>query len=93
MERFCDELRWERERRQVSIDKICEETKVVLISYVFGSRLPPSGKCVTTKEELRKLSRGTRELACYVVEVCPNCSWNHLARTFAVGGRARSSSS
>jgi Family of unknown function (DUF5318) len=72
---------------------ICEETKVVLISYVFGSRLPPSGKCVTTKEELRKLSRGARELACYVVEVCPNCSWNHLARTFAVGGRARSSSS
>ncbi|MEO6981924.1 MAG: helix-turn-helix transcriptional regulator [Edaphobacter sp.] len=28
MERFCDELRWERERRQVSIQKICEETKV-----------------------------------------------------------------
>ncbi|WP_158791038.1 RodZ family helix-turn-helix domain-containing protein [Granulicella sp. L60] len=28
MERFCDELRWERERRQVSIDTICEETKV-----------------------------------------------------------------
>jgi cytoskeletal protein RodZ len=28
MERFCDELRWERERRQVSIETICEETKV-----------------------------------------------------------------
>jgi cytoskeleton protein RodZ len=28
MERFCDELRWERERRHVSIEKICEETKV-----------------------------------------------------------------
>ena len=28
MERFCDELRWERERRKVSIEKICEETKV-----------------------------------------------------------------
>jgi cytoskeleton protein RodZ len=28
MERFCDELRWERERRQVSIEKICDETKV-----------------------------------------------------------------
>jgi cytoskeleton protein RodZ len=28
MERFCDELRWERERRQVSIEKISEETKV-----------------------------------------------------------------
>lgn len=28
MERFCDELRWERERRKVSIEAICEETKV-----------------------------------------------------------------
>ncbi len=28
MERFCDELRWERERRKVSIEKISEETKV-----------------------------------------------------------------
>jgi cytoskeleton protein RodZ len=28
MERFGDELRWERERRKVSIEKICEETKV-----------------------------------------------------------------
>jgi cytoskeleton protein RodZ len=28
MERFCDELRWERERRQVSIENICAVTKV-----------------------------------------------------------------
>ncbi len=28
MERFCDELREERERRQVSIEKICAETKI-----------------------------------------------------------------
>lgn len=28
MERFCDELRWEREQRKVSIEAICEETKV-----------------------------------------------------------------
>ena len=64
---------------------ICEETKVVLVSYVFGDRLPPGGKCVTSQQELAKLSRAARELACYVVEVCPNCSWNHLARTFMVG--------
>ena len=25
---------------------------------------------------------GGDELACYVVEVCPSCRWNHLARTF-----------
>ena len=34
MERFCDELRWERERRKVSIDKICEETKVASRHFV-----------------------------------------------------------
>jgi cytoskeletal protein RodZ len=28
MERFWDELRWERERRQVSIETICEQTKI-----------------------------------------------------------------
>jgi cytoskeletal protein RodZ len=28
MKRFCDELRLERERRQVSIETICEQTKV-----------------------------------------------------------------
>jgi cytoskeleton protein RodZ len=28
MERFCDELRWERERRKVSIETICDQTKV-----------------------------------------------------------------
>jgi cytoskeleton protein RodZ len=28
MERFCDELRWERERRKVSIETICDQTKI-----------------------------------------------------------------
>ncbi len=28
MEKFCDELRWAREQRKISIESICEETKV-----------------------------------------------------------------
>ena len=28
MEKFCDELRWAREQRKISIETICEETKV-----------------------------------------------------------------
>jgi cytoskeletal protein RodZ len=28
MEKFCDELRWQREQRKVSIETICERTKV-----------------------------------------------------------------
>lgn len=63
---------------------ICEETTVVLVTYVFGPRMPAHGKCVTTKTEMQRLAKGTDELACYVVEVCPLCSWNHLARTFLI---------
>lgn len=66
---------------------ICEDAKLRLVSYVFGPRLPPSGTCVTSKRELSKLSKTARDLACYVVEVCPLCAWNHLARSFAVTSR------
>ncbi|HZT64539.1 MAG TPA: DUF5318 family protein [Acidimicrobiales bacterium] len=69
---------------------ICEQAEVVLVSYAFGPRLPPSGQCVTSSAELTRLARRAHELACYVVEVCPECAWNHLARSFPVGHRRRS---
>ena len=72
---------------------ICEEAYLVHVSYVFGSRLPPQGRCISSRDELAKLARRPTVLACYVVEVCTECSWNHLSRTFPVGGRARRSSS
>jgi hypothetical protein len=65
---------------------ICEDANVVLLTYVFGPKMPPGGKCVTTKAELKALSRGGGDLAAYVVEVCPACKWNHLARTFLITG-------
>ena len=71
---------------------ICEEANVVLVSYVFGAGLPSSGHCVTSKAELAKASRRGSDLACYVVEVCPDCAWNHLAHTFHLGGRRRATS-
>lgn len=63
---------------------ICEDANVVLVSYVFGPRMPAQGKVVTTSAEVKRLAQLGAELACYVVEVCPACSWNHLARTFVV---------
>jgi hypothetical protein len=64
---------------------ICEDENVVLVTYAFGSRLPAHGRCITTKGELAKLGRQSGPVACYVVEVCPGCAWNHLARSFSVG--------
>jgi hypothetical protein len=67
---------------------ICEEAHVVLVTYVFGPRMPASGRCVTTKQELQALTRTSGgDLAAYVVEVCPSCKWNHLARTFLLPAR------
>lgn len=68
---------------------ICEETNVVLVTYAFGSGLGAGGHCVSTKSDLSKLSARTSELVCYVVEVCPECSWNHLTRSFHLTGRRR----
>ena len=70
---------------------ICEGAALSLVSYVFGGRLPAHGRCLSSRSELRKLSERSTPLTCYVVEVCPDCSWNHLSRTFPVGGRAAAS--
>ena len=59
------------------------------VTYVFGPRLPAHGRCPATATELARLCRRTDEVACYVVEVCPECAWNHLARTYPAGGRYR----
>jgi hypothetical protein len=69
---------------------ICEDSHVVLVTYVFGPRMPASGRCVTTKQEMQALSRANGDLAAYVVEVCPSCRWNHLARTFLLPSSAPS---
>jgi hypothetical protein len=64
---------------------ICEECEVVLVTYAFGSRLPAGGRCVTTAKEMNQLARRSTPVSCYVVEVCPECAWNHLTRVFQVG--------
>ena len=68
---------------------ICGAERTVHVTYVFGSRLPKNGRCPTTPTELARLCRRTDEVVVYVVEVCPKCSWNHLARMYPAGGRHR----
>lgn len=65
---------------------ICEG-ELALVTYVFGSRLPASGRCITKLDELSKMDRAPEERAAYVVEVCSDCAWNHLVRCFPVGRR------
>lgn len=66
---------------------VCEVDQVVMVTYVFGPGLPAGGRCVTTLAQMARLNRRSTVLAGYVVEVCPGCGWNHLARSHPVGGR------
>jgi Family of unknown function (DUF5318) len=65
---------------------ICEEDRLVHVSFAFGSRLPPGGRCLASAREEARLSRRSEPASCYVVEVCPSCSWNHLSRMYVLGG-------
>jgi hypothetical protein len=63
---------------------ICEESKLSIVTYVFGHGLPASGKCVTTAKEMRQLRRSAGEQTAYVVEACPECRWHHLLRVLPI---------
>jgi len=58
------------------------------VSYVYGDGAKaPNGRLVASAAELRKLGRKHDELRCYDVEVCLECSWNYMIRTYYVGRR------
>ena len=70
---------------------ICEGDDLVLVTYVFGTRLPASGRCMSKKGELAGFAKRSGTFAAYLVEVCPGCWWNHLVRSFPLGrGSTRS---
>ena len=62
---------------------ICEKIKLRLVSYVYGDALKAAnGRCITSQNELDRLGENCDEFACYVVEVCTGCSWNHLSEAY-----------
>ena len=69
---------------------ICEHEQLVHVTFAFGPGLPPGGLPLADLRELeRKAGRGTTDVACYIVEVCTGCAWNHLLSVFAPGANDR----
>jgi hypothetical protein len=68
---------------------ICQESTLRLVTYVFGSRLPAQGRCVSTAKEMAALNQRSDDLTAYVVEACIDCRWHHLLRVLPVGGSGR----
>lgn len=67
---------------------ICRERQVVQVTYVFGSGLPPGGRCPGTAAELHRLCRRVEPVLCFDIEVCLACSWHHLIAKYPAGGHA-----
>ena len=65
---------------------------MVCVRYVFSDELSKRDNgMVWSNPDLRPLAK-FREARLYTVEVCPDCSWNHLRSqvTLGHGGRSRS---
>lgn len=75
-----------------SVCPICADGQLRLVTYVFGSRLPAHGRCVSTAKEMSQLSRRARQaqgrddLTAYVVEACVGCRWHHLRTVLPLSG-------
>lgn len=67
---------------------ICEAAKLVHVAFAFGRRLPPGGRALPMNGGIRDLASRRDDVAFYVVEVCTECSWNHVLRMFT-GSAAR----
>jgi hypothetical protein len=60
---------------------VCGAEKLRCVTYVYGDKLKgANGRAISTADELAKLGASCDEFACYDVEVCPECRWNHLLR-------------
>lgn len=69
---------------------ICSHETIRWVQYVYGDELKRnSGRVVYPEEWLAELVRSHDEFTCYVVEVCLDCSWNHLVRSYMAGRRFR----
>jgi len=60
---------------------VCGDSNLRLVSYVYGEKLKQAnGRAISDTSELLKLGASCDEFACYDVEVCLDCRWNHLRR-------------
>jgi hypothetical protein len=65
---------------------ICESGRLRVLFYTYGKELKgrENGR-VRRRADLLELRQRFGEFACYVVEVCTECSWNHLVRSYLSG--------
>lgn len=64
---------------------VCERSHQQHVHYVYGDALGKTAGQAKARGELAQLAHNHGEFEVYVVEVCPDCGWNHLIRSFVLG--------
>src|ERR1700728_3378490 len=64
---------------------ICRKAKLTHVTYVYGDELGQYEGRVKRTPELDEMAAEYGEFRVYVVEVCQNCAWNHLATSYVLG--------
>jgi hypothetical protein len=61
---------------------VCKGSDLRLLAYVYADGMKgDNGRAFEVSEGLARAA-AQRGGACYIVEVCTDCSWNHLAESF-----------
>jgi len=69
---------------------VCGGERLTNLNYTFGSQLGQFSGRIKSSEELAEMQDQFGEFTVRVVEVCPDCFWNHLMLTYKLGdGRKR----
>ena len=69
---------------------VCKKDSLVELRYTFGDQLGQYSGRIKSPEDLAAMESEFGEFRVYIVEVCRECSWNHLCASFILGdGRER----
>ncbi len=60
---------------------VCAEGDLVRVAYAFGRSLSRRNGRALSPRDIADLPGG-KDVRCYVVEVCRDCGWNHLTRSY-----------
>ncbi|MBV9593572.1 MAG: DUF5318 family protein [Actinobacteria bacterium] len=64
---------------------VCAKDGLRLVHYIYGDALGKAAGQAKSLAELERMQDDYTEFDVYVVEVCRDCGWNHLDRTFVLG--------
>ena len=64
---------------------VCKKKSLVELRYTFGDQLGQFSGRIKSREELAQMELEFGEFRVYIVEICRECSWNHLCVSFLLG--------